>query len=136
MRKIEREMEHFIRWGGFPDGVGRWKKDNTEVRRFLEENGNLCVTEVYLHGNLISREERGRIGSPRSGHAVLRLSSCGWRTVTTKSRINAVLRALDFNGGVYQTKRVWHLWQNPGSMQGRAVCPSMPFSDGMEIYLA
>ena len=114
MRKIEREMASAIQAGR------SWKSGNTRVD---VQDGS---TVVSLHGNEIAR----KTGS------VLRLSSCGWRTVTTKSRINAVLRALDFNGGVYQTKKVWHLWQNPGSMQGRAVCPSMPFSDGMEIYLA
>lgn len=93
--------------------------------------GNTLVTAtdsgfvVTLHGNEIAR----LTGS------FLRLSSCGWRTSTTKSRLNAILHAVGFSGGVSQKSFSWSLWQNTNAMAGRSVCPSMPFDDGMEIVL-
>jgi hypothetical protein len=129
MRKIEQEMSEFIRWGGFPDGIGQWRKSNTEVRRFLEENDNLIVVEVYLHGNLIAREERGRIDSPQWGRAVLKLSDCGWKTPTTKSRINAVLKALFLPISLYQSKGQWFLWNRESTV------PFGRFDENREIKL-
>lgn len=113
MRKIEREMVAAIK-----DGKN-WQKDNTRV----DVQGDSVV--VSLWGNEIAR----KTGS------ILRLSSCGWRTTTTKSRLNAVLQACGFHGGIFQTKRVWRLYQNPAAMAGRSVCPSMPFDDGMIVIL-
>jgi hypothetical protein len=52
---------------------GAMKLDNTRV-----EGGR-----VYLHGNLIATVEPHRI----------ELFDCGWRTPTTKDRLNAILRA-------------------------------------------
>lgn len=115
MRKIEKKMAEAIK------ERRSFKSGNTAV--FITPHNDFVV---QLHGNEIAR---------LTGH-FLRLSSCGWRTATTKSRLNAVLQAVGFPGSVYQHKHVWNLWRHPGSMAGRSVCPSMPFDDGMEIILA
>src|SRR5690625_3474921 len=39
----------------------------------------------------------------------LELSDCGWRTVTTKSRLNALLAALAPGYGIRQENHVWYL---------------------------
>lgn len=113
MRKIERMMADAIR----------------ERRSFQCRNTRVDIqgdeVVVSLHGNEIARL-RG---------SFLTVSSCGWRTSTTKSRLNAVLQAVGFQGSVYQTKRQWFLWQSPSAMRGRAVSPSMPFDDGMVILM-
>lgn len=114
MRKIEQKMAEAIKAGK------SFKAGNTAV--FTTD----CGFVVQLHGNEIAR----LTGS------FLRLSSCGWRTATTKSRLNAVLQAVGFPGSVYQHKHVWNLWRQPASLAGRSVSPSMPFDDGMEIILA
>ena len=87
MRKIEENMLAAI------DARANWKQANTEV--VIDGLDTL----VYLHGNQIACIGRlsGRVG----------LSSAGWETVTTKSRLNAI--ANHFNVmGVYQRKGVWY----------------------------
>ena len=115
MRKIEQKMAEAIK------ERRSFKSGNTAV--FTTPDNDVVV---QLHGNEIAR---------LTGH-FLRLSSCGWRTATTKSRLNAVLQAVGFPGRVGARDFDWRLWRNPGSMAGRSVCPSMPFDDGMEIILA
>lgn len=67
---------------------------NTTVR-FI--NGN-CV--VHLFGNVIASSEGDKWW----------LRDCGWRTPTTKSRLNALLSFLrDSMTYIYQKKRVWYV---------------------------
>lgn len=95
MRKIEQWMIDTIQAQRLAnsqtlmgDGVTS-NKDNTMVctrMRFDHE----IVTTIYLHGNLIASYSGGEWG----------FKMCGWPTVTTKSRINAL--ALAFGRyGVY-----------------------------------
>ena len=65
-------------------GRRNWSKDNTRV-----EVGKDC-TFVYLHGHNIATI---------SNEGDIRLSSCGWETVTTKSRLNAVLDCFVYGVG-------------------------------------
>ena len=69
MRKIERLMNKAI------TNQKDWKMDNTEVISFTNSS------DVYLHGNLIAR----------IGETWIELFDGGWRTSTTKSRLNAIL---------------------------------------------
>ena len=64
-----------------------WRKSNTQV--VMECGG--AVAAVYLHGNLIA------VMHINGG---LWLSSSGWRTRTTKSRLNAILEL--YNMRIYQ----------------------------------
>ncbi len=95
MRKIERQM---------CDAIATeqdWRKDNTEVINFYNEDKELVVTSVYLHGNLISEVTNNAVT----------IFDGGWRTNTTKSRLNAIInRFCDaFTDGVYQHKGEWFI---------------------------
>tara|TARA_Y100001973_G_scaffold98941_1_gene157214 strand:+ start:55 stop:384 length:330 start_codon:yes stop_codon:yes gene_type:complete len=73
-------------------------------------NGNTTVTRVneslhvHLHGNHIATVTS-------AGLSVL---DGGWRSVTTKSRLNALINGLcdGRNNGVYQRKGVWYVTKN------------------------
>lgn len=68
MKRIEEKMLRAIKYGQ------NWHESNTEV---THDNG---VTKVYLHGNLIAKRVNGK----------WLYSLCGWNTVTTRSRLNAL----------------------------------------------
>ena len=88
MRKIEKQMNSAI-----VDGRN-WSKDNTRVE--VAKDG----TFVYLHGhNIATIFNNGDI----------RLSSCGWETVTTKSRLNAILDCFVHNIGIFQRDWQWYI---------------------------
>ncbi len=89
MRKIERQMQDAIR------NKVNWSSGNTTV--FNDNEGNQFVT---LHGNLIAQI---------SNFGDIKLSSCGWQTVTTKSRLNAILDTFLSGIGVYQKDFVWYI---------------------------
>jgi hypothetical protein len=88
MRKIESLMVEAIK------EALNWKQDNTEVRTDLDN-----VSHVYLHGNLIAKV----------GDDWLSLYDGGWRTNTTKSRINAVLAVHGNGERVYQKDHQWFI---------------------------
>ena len=89
MRKIESEMQAAI--------VERrnWSKSNTSVS--VDSLGNTFVT---LHGNLIATI---------SNNGDMKLSSCGWQTVTTKSRLNAILDCFFHYVRIFQKQFEWYI---------------------------
>ena len=88
MRKIERQMNAAI------TASKDWKNANTEV---LNVDG---ISYVYLHGNLIAEVDDNGI----------KLYDGGWQSVTTKSRLNAILTEHGIAGeGVYQHKFEWFI---------------------------
>ena len=89
MRKIEKQMQDAIR------NKVNWSSGNTTV--FNDNEGNQFVT---LHGNLIAQI---------SNFGDIKLSSCGWQTVTTKSRLNAILDTFLSGIGGYQKDFVWYI---------------------------
>ena len=109
MRKIERDMVRAIREGK------NWTGGNTTVRH---DNGSFSV---LLHGNEIAWGK---------ADAAIKISSCGWLTVTTKSRLNAILDGLNRQCRVYQKKGEWFLWNIGTTVQGEE------FRDGMAIFPA
>jgi hypothetical protein len=103
MRVIERKMNNAITAGK------DWKLDNTEVIACSN------VTDVYLFGNLIAR----------IGETWIELFDGGWQTVTTKSRLNAILREHGVPGEhIFQKKGQWFLQQEGGPI---------PFFSGMRL---
>ena len=76
MRKIEEQMNSAI-----ANGIN-WTSGNTQVTHV---DG---TAKVYLHGHNIANIADGAI----------EMFSCGWRTVTTKSRLNAILQGFTFSG--------------------------------------
>ena len=86
MRKIESLMNAAIAAGK------NWKQDNTAV---VEADG---LSIVLLYGNKIAEV----------GDTFLRLFDGGWQTVTTKSRLNAILQVHGVAGEhIFQKKGEW-----------------------------
>jgi len=103
MRKIERLMNAAIKGGK------DFKLANTEVVACSN------VSDVYLHGNLIAR----------IGETWIELFDGGWQSVTTKSRLNAILSEFGIAGEcVFQKNFNWFVNYN-GS--------PIPFFSGMRL---
>ena len=77
-----------------------WSNSNTKVNY----NSNTDCSSVYLHGNQIATVDHNT--------NALKLSSCGWQSVTTKSRLNAILQELITGARVYQKAFDWYLSYN------------------------
>ena len=67
-----------------------WSNTNTSVEYHSSEN----LSEVRLHGHLIAwyRHDDNTVG----------ISSCGYETNTTKSRLNAILSTFYSGVGIFQ----------------------------------
>ena len=98
MRKIERSMNAAIK------SKRNWSSSNTEVRRGRNDITDPC-SNVYLHGNHIaSVKDNGDVS----------ISNAGWRTNTTKSRLNALIDFV-FGGvgnGIFQHNFNWYMVRN------------------------
>ena len=91
MRKIERAMNNAV------ISKSNWSKSNTAV--CYNENSN-CST-VLLHGHEIAVYDHNT--------KAVKLDSCGYETVTTKSRLNALLSEVKYGARVYQKNWDWFL---------------------------
>ena len=85
MRKIERQMNFAI------SNKGNWGSSNTRV----EYNNNTNCSSVYLHGHQIATFDHNL--------KAVKLSSCGYETNTTKSRLNAILDEVKYGANVYNS---------------------------------
>ena len=105
MRKIEREMiQAIIELKGKPSSFWNnnsgWSKANTLVKRGRNDVTNPS-SEVYLHGNHIATYTD-------DGH--LYINHCGWKTNTTKSRLNALISFVHGGlSGIYQKNFEWYM---------------------------
>ena len=104
MRKIERAMNFAI------SNKGNWSSSNTQVTF----NDSTNCSSVFLHGHNIATVD----------HATnaVKVSSCGWQTVTTKSRLNAILSEVKYGCSVFQKQWNWYV-----SFRGQ----TQDFVDGM-----
>ena len=89
MRKIEQQMNRAIA------NRTDWSSSNTRV----EFNDSTNCSSVFLHGHQIATVD----------HATnaVKISSCGWTTNTTKSRLNAILNEVKFGCSVFQKNFIW-----------------------------
>ena len=94
MRKIEQEMNAAIRYRR------NFSKANTSVRCF-KTNGITTDVDVFLHGN--------HIASLDTASNQLTIKDGGWQSVTTKSRLNALLDEFAQSMGICQKDWVWYL---------------------------
>ena len=94
MRKIERRMNFAI------SNKSNWSSSNTQV----SYNENTNCSSVYLHGHQIATVDHNT--------QAVKLSSCGWQTVTTKSRLNAILQEVKYGCSVFQKQFDWYLSTN------------------------
>ena len=87
-----------------------WAGSNTTV----SYNELTNCSSVYLHGHQIATLDH---------HTnALKLSSCGWQTVTTKSRLNALLSEFKYGCTLFQKQFDWYL---------KTVNQTVDFWDGM-----
>ena len=94
MRKIEKQMNFAI------SNKGDFRKDNTEV----VYNSNTNCSSVYLHGH--------QIATLCHETKAVKLSSCGYTTNTTKSRLNAILDEVEYGCRVFQKNWNWFVSYN------------------------
>ena len=102
MRKIETEMNSAVLTRR------NYSKANTSV------SINDRIAEVRLHGNLIARV----------GDNFVQILDGGWQSVTTKSRLNALLSDVTPDGSVFQKDYVWYY--------NSSKVGTVPFFSGME----
>ena len=94
MRLIEKNMNKAIR-----DRKEHWQSANTSVESFYCSVSDRVGSIVKLHGNKIAEVYANSIV----------LFDGGWQTVTTKSRLNALLDEFATGTGVIQRIFEWYL---------------------------
>lgn len=98
-----------------PDKGKPWGRGN-HTRLLAQPND---VIAVLLHGH--------QIVTVRPDSSVI-LDSCGWKTVTTRDRIDEVINRIGWR--LASDKRVWYVWHGGGwQKEGR-----LPFEDGCILY--
>ena len=94
MRLIEKNMNQAIR-----NRKEHWQSANTSVESFYCSVSDRVGSIVKLHGNKIAEVYANSIV----------LFDGGWQTVTTKSRLNALLDEFATGTGVIQRNFDWYL---------------------------
>ena len=94
MRKIEQQMNRAV--------VNKinWSNSNT----FVDYNSNTNCSTVVLHRTAIAVYDHNT--------QALKLNTGGWATVTTKSRLNAILSELIAGARVFQHNFNWYVKYN------------------------
>ena len=110
MRKIEQEMNAAIRYRR------NFSKANTSVRCF-KTNGITTDVDDFLHGN--------HIASLDTATNQLTIKDGGWQSVTTKSRLNALLDEFAPSRGIFQKNWQWFVSDSFGMAE--------PFISGMTV---
>ena len=112
MRKIEQDMNTAIRYRR------NMAKQNTSVRCFKNRDGITTEMDVFLHGN--------HIASLDTATHKLTIKDGGWQSVTTKSRLNALLDEFVPSMGIFQKNWEWFVSDR---LTGQVV----PFISGMTV---
>tara|TARA_R100001443_G_scaffold29911_1_gene43274 strand:+ start:684 stop:1010 length:327 start_codon:yes stop_codon:yes gene_type:complete len=107
MRKIERQMNFAL------SNKANWSKANTSV----SYNDSTNCSSVFLHGHQIAVLDHNT--------KAIKLSSCGYETVTTKSRLNAILDEVAYGARVFQRQFEWFISYNNSTES---------FWDGMILF--
>lgn len=94
MRKIEQQMNRAL------VSKNNWSGSNTTVRY----NENTNCSQVLLHGHQIASYDHNT--------QAIKLDSCGYETVTTKSRLNAILQEVMYGARVFQKNFDWFVSYN------------------------
>ena len=94
MRKLERQMNFAI------SNKADWSGSNTSV----SYNNSTNCSSIYLHGHQIATVDHNL--------KAVKLSSCGYETVTTKSRLNAILEEVKYGCRVFQKQFNWFVSYN------------------------
>ena len=91
MRKLEKQMNFAL------SNKSNWGGSNTTVCY----NDSTNCSSVYLHGHQIATLDHNT--------NALKLDSCGYETVTTKSRLNAILEEVKYGCRVFQKQFEWFI---------------------------
>ena len=111
MRKIEQQMNNAI------SNNLNWQSSNTRVEFDAETN----ESKVYLYGNHIATV----------GDDFVQIFDGGWQSVTTKSRLNAILSEHAIKGeGVYQKNFKWFVDKFVGQAGTSSVYNTYEFTNG------
>ena len=94
MRKLERLMNMAI------THKTDWSGSNTQVTY----NNSTNCSSIYLHGHQIATVDHNT--------QAVKLDSCGYETVTTKSRLNAILEEVKYGCKVFQKNFNWFVSYN------------------------
>ena len=94
MRKLERQMNFAI------SNKSDWSGSNTQVTY----NNSTNCSSIHLHGHLIATFDHNL--------KAVKLDSCGYETVTTKSRLNAILEEVKYGCKVFQKNFDWFVRYN------------------------
>ena len=112
MRKIETQMNMAIK------SQKNWSSGNTQV---ITDNG---FSRVFLHGNHIANVFDDVVNGDVK--KVVQLFDGGWQTVTTKSRLNALLDEFATGFSVFQKNWEWFV----SDFQGKNI---VDFDNGISI---
>ena len=94
MRKLERQMNFAV------SNKGNWCGSNTQVNY----NSNTNCSQIFLHGHHIATFDHNL--------KAVKISSCGYQTNTTKSRLNALLEEVKWGCKVFQKNWDWFVSYN------------------------
>ena len=94
MRKLEKQMNKALQ------SKTNWAGSNTSV----SYNESTNCSNVYLHGHNICTLDHNT--------NAVKLDSCGYETVTTKSRLNAILEEVKYGCRVFQKQFEWFISYN------------------------
>jgi len=94
MRKIEQQMNRAV------VNKNDWSNSNT----FVDYNSNTNCSTVVLHRTAIAVYDHK--------NQALKLNTGGYTTVTTKSRLNAILDEVMYGAKVFQKNWDWYLSYN------------------------
>ena len=108
MRQIEKQMNSAL------SNKDNWGQSNTSVSFHASEN----LSEVRLHGNLIAWFDHAK--------QLLAISSAGWHSNTTKSRLNALLHEVNTGVRVFQKNFDWFVTDFTGKK-------TVDFYDGLLV---
>ena len=98
---------------------GNWAGSNTSV----SYNDSTNCSSVFLHGH--------RIATFDHNLKALKISSCGYETVTTKSRLNALCEEFCVDGeGVFQKNFKWFVRKFAGQNGTEKVFVNVEFQSG------
>ena len=89
MRKIEKQMNFAI------SNKGNWSNSNTTV----EYNDSTNCSTDFLN--------RNRIATYDHALCAVKISSWGWQSTTTKSRLNPILQEVKYGCSIFQKQFEW-----------------------------
>ena len=98
MRKIEQQMNRAI------VNKNDWMVDSNHSNTSVEYNNNTNCSTVVLYNTAIATYDHNT--------QALKLNTGGWHSVTTKSRLNAILSELITGARVFQRDFNWFLNYN------------------------